>query len=144
MTLSLFENTFISIEEANVYFNARPHSEIWQNLSNTEKEQALIFATLKINSKHFVGSKLNTEQPLEFPRDFYPRIPTEIQYAVCEEALAIAENSVHTKNKELGISSMSLGASSISYSSSPSHDIIISPQASAFLSKWIAKSFNIN
>ena len=144
MTLTLYENTFISLDEANAYFNGRPHSEIWQSLSNTEKEQALIFATLKINSKHFVGSKLSAEQPLEFPRDFYPQIPAEIQYAVCEEAFVIAENSVHSKNKELGISSITLGSSSISYSISAACDIILSQQASAFLSKWLAKSFNIN
>lgn len=144
MTLTLYENTFITLDEADAYFNGRPHSELWQNLSNTEKEQALIFATIKINSKNFIGSKLSNEQPLEFPRDFYPQLPTEIQYAVCEEALAIVENSVHAKNKELGISSMTLGSSSVSYKNTDSLDIIISPQAAAFLSKWTAKSFNMN
>lgn len=144
MTLTLFENTFISLAEANAYFSGRPHSETWQSLSDTEKEQALIFATLKINSKHFVGSKLSAEQPLEFPRDFYPQIPAEIQYAVCEEALAVAENSVHSKNRELGISSVTLGSFSVSYKTSVTCDTILSQQASAFLSKWLVKSFNIN
>ena len=144
MTLTLYENTFITLAEANAYFNGRPHSQSWQSLTDTEKEQAFIFATLKINSKHFVSSKLYADQPLEFPRDFYPQIPAEIQYAVCEEALAVAENSVHSKNKELGISSMTLGSSSVSYKTSATSDILLSQQASAFLSKWLTKSFNIN
>ena len=144
MTLTLFENTFVTLNEANNYFNNRPNSTSWSNLSNSEKEQALQFATLKINSLPFVGSKLSPSQPLEFPRNFSPQMPNEIKYAVCEEALSVVENSVHSQNKMLGISSMTVGSSSVSYTNSDSVNVVISNQANAFLSKWLAKNFNMN
>ena len=144
MTLTLFENTFVTLNEANNYFNNRPNSDLWTNLSNSEKEQALQFATIKINCLPFVGSKLSANQPLEFPRNFSPQMPNEIKYAVCEEALSVVENSVHSQNKMLGISSMTVGSSSVSYTNSDSVNVVISNQANAFLSKWLAKNFNMN
>jgi len=144
MTLVLFENTFITLVEAENYFNNRPNSDLWLNLSNTEKEQAIQFATLKINSLPFVGSKLSAEQPLEFPRNFSPKMPDEIKYAVCEEAYALIQNSVHSQNKMLGISSMTVGSSSVSYTNKDLSNALFSNQANAFLSKWLVKNFNIN
>ena len=144
MTLILFENTFVTLQDAENYFNNRPDSEQWHNLSNTEKEQALIFSTLKINTCNFVGSKVSARQPLEFPRNFSPQMPDEIKFAVCEEALAIIRNSVHFQNKMLGISSMKIGSSSVSYKNNNSLNTIFSNQAEMFLSKWLAKNFNIN
>ena len=144
MTLTLFENTFVTLDEANNYFNNRPNSDLWTNLSSSEKEQALQFATLKINCLPFVGSKLSANQSLEFPRNFSPQLPNEIKYAVCEEALVTVQNSVHSQNKMLGISSMTIGSSSVSYTNSDSVNVIVSNQANAFLSKWLAKNFNVN
>ena len=144
MTLTLFENTFVTLDEANNYFNNRPNSDLWTNLSSSEKEQALQFATLKINCLPFVGSKLSANQPLEFPRNFSPQMPNEIKYAVCEEAFVTVQNSVHSQNKMLGISSMTVGSSSVSYTNSDSVNVVISNQANAFLSKWLAKNFNMN
>lgn len=144
MTLTLFENTFVTLDEANNYFNNRPNSDAWVNLSNSEKEQVLQYATLKINSLPFIGSKLSEEQPLEFPRNFSPQMPSEIKFGVCEEALAILQNSVHSQNKMLGIESMSVGSSSVSYTKQDFANTIISIQANAFLSKWLAKNFNMN
>ena len=144
MTLTLYENTFVTLSEAENYFSGRPNSNPWSNLSDTEKEQALQFATLKINSLPFVGSKLSAGQPLEFPRNFSPQMPNEIKFAVCEEALSIIQNSVHSQNKMLGITSLTIGSSSVSYTKQNSVNSVISNQANAFLSKWLAKNFNIN
>ena len=144
MTLILFENTFVTLAEAENYFSGRPNSGLWNNLSNSEKEQALQFATLKINCLPFVGYKLSENQPLEFPRNFSPQMPNEIKYAVCEEALSVIENSVHSQNKMLGIASMTVGSSSVSYTNSESVNVIVSNQANAFLSKWLSKNFNMN
>lgn len=144
MTLILFENTFVTLTEAENYFSGRPNSDLWTNLSNSEKEQALHFATLKINTLPFVGSKLSASQPLEFPRNFSPQMPNEVKFAVCEEALSVIENSVHSQNKMLGISSMTVGSSSVSYKNRDFSNAVFSNQANAFLSKWLAKNFNMN
>ena len=144
MTISLYENTFVTLNEANTYFGARPNSALWTSLSDTDKENALSYATLKINSLEFVGDKVSNSQPLEFPRNLSTQLPNDIKYAVCEEAYAIIENSVHHKNHELGIESFSLGDSSFNYSKNPSASKIFSQQAYNFLSKWLVKNFNMS
>lgn len=141
MTITLYENTFITLNDANTYFNNRPNSELWSNLSDTEKEQALIFATMKINNFNFVGNKLSASQPLEFPRNF--DLPKEIQFAVCEEALAIIENSSHSKNKNYGISSVSIGNTSVSYFDKNNIGILISNYALNFVLKWTKKNYDV-
>ncbi len=141
MTITLYENTFADLNFANSYFQNRPNSDIWTNLSDSQKESALVFSTTKINNFIFIGNKKSPTQNLEFPRDFVPELPVEIQKAVCEEALAICENSVHQKNRQYGISSVTLGASQIHYFDK--NEKLISQEAMALVSKWTAKNFDI-
>ena len=143
MSLILFENSFVSLEFADEYFSNRPLAQAWDCLSDLQKEQALIFASMKVNNFNFIGNKKVLSQKLEFPRDFYPELPLDIQHAVCEEALAIIENSTHNKNKKLGISSLSLGNSSVSYFDKSNIGILLSEDALAFVSKWTVKNYNI-
>ncbi|MBQ2643978.1 hypothetical protein IJG14_00215 [bacterium] len=143
MTITLFENSYVTLDFADDYFLNRPNSESWNDLSQIKKEQALIFATMKVNNFNFIGEKKVLSQTLEFPRNFYPELPKDIQFAVCEEAFAIIENSVHSKNKKLGISSVSLGNSSVSYFNKYNTGILLSQDAFTFVSKWTAKNFDI-
>lgn len=143
MTLTIFENTFVTLDCAEEYFQNRPNSELWSSASDTQKEQALIFATLKINNLNFIGCKKSNTQKLEFPRNFEPELPVEIQYAVCEEAISLLDNSTHSKNKQYGISSVSIGNSSVSYFSKDNLKGLISVEALNFVSKWVMKNFNI-
>lgn len=143
MTIILYENSFVSLEFAEEYFSLRPNSELWNNLSELQKEQAIIFATRKINNFNFIGHKKSGEQLLEFPRDFYPELPSEIKYAVCEEAFAISENSIHSKNKQYGIASVSMGNSSVSYFDKLNTGLLLSQDALNFVLKWTAKNFDI-
>lgn len=143
MTLILFENTFATLAFAEEYFKNRPNSELWISASDTQKEQALIFATLKINNLNFIGCKKSDVQKLEFPRNFKPELPVEIQYAVCEEALYLLDNSTHSKNKQYGISSVSIGNYSVKYFEKHSVGEQLSLEALNFVSKWIMKNFDI-
>ena len=54
MTITLYENSFVTVETADSYFQNRPNSEAWADLTTLKKEQALIFATMKINNFNFV------------------------------------------------------------------------------------------
>lgn len=144
MTITLFENSLVSFDFAEQYFIQRPNSETWYDSTISVKEQALIFATLKINNFNFIGNKKTASQLLEFPRDFLPELPFEIQYAVCEEAIALIENSVHSKNKKFGISSVTIGKSSVSYFQKNNSSALLSDEAYNFVSKWTAKNFDIS
>ena len=143
MTLTVYENTFATLAFAEEYFSARPYSEAWSSATSLQKEQALIFATMKINNFNFIGEKKEQNQALEFPRNFLPELPKEIQMAVCEEALAILDKSVHSQNKKLGISSVTMGNSSVSYFDNKNLGVLLSEDALAFVSKWTAKNFDM-
>ena len=97
-----------------------------------------------INNFNFIGNKKTASQLLEFPRNFLPELPFEIQYAVCEEALALIENSVHSKNKKFGISSVTIGKSTVSYFQKNNSFALLSDEAYNFVSKWTAKNFDIS
>lgn len=158
ITLTENENTFISLEDAESYLETRLNIANWTNATEEDKKKALIQATLKIdNAFPFVGFKQNNEQALQFPRYKYYRLdrvrpsiidqvngnyedigtPKEIKYAVCEEALALLElsSSVHFTNQKMGINSISLNGSSVSYNSNPQK--LISTEALNYVQKWV-------
>lgn len=143
MTIILYENSFVALDFADEYFENRPNSDLWTNLNDLQKEKALIFATKKVNNFNFIGQKRTVEQQLEFPRNFYPPMPAEIQYAVCEEAYSLIENSAHSKNKQADISSISMGSTSVSYFNKSNTGILLSKEAFDFVSKWTEKNFDI-
>ncbi len=143
MTIILYENSFVALDFADEYFENRPNSDLWENLTDLQKEKALIFATKKINNFNFIGQKRTAQQQLEFPRNFCPDMPAEIQYAVCEEAYSLIENSAHSKNKQAGISSISMGNTSVSYFDKSNTGVLLSQEAFNFVSKWTEKNFDM-
>lgn len=143
MTIILYENSFVTTETADLYFQNRPNSDAWAELTDLKKEQALIFATMKINNFNFVGNKKSLSQKLEFPRDFSPEMPAEIQNAVLEEAFAILFPSTHEQNRQKGVSSVTLGNSSVSYFDRENLGALISTEALNFVLKWTVKNYDI-
>lgn len=144
MTLSLFENSLVTFEFAENYFNNRPNSDTWLNSTYPQKEKALIFASKKVNNFNFIGNKKSKDQIFEFPRDFSPEMPSDIQFAVCEEAYAILENSSHSQNKSNGISQISLGNTSVTYFDRNNTGVLLSSYAFSLVSKWTLKNYDIN
>ena len=140
----LYDDTFVTLEFADSYFQKHQNGDIWDGFSDDKKTNALIFATKKVNNFNFVGNKKSSGQKLEFPRDFQPELPVEIQYAVCEEALTILQNSPHTKNAEYGISSVKMGNTEVSYFGTSNLGVLLSKQAVDFVSKWTSKTFRIS
>ena len=103
-------------------------------------------ATKKISRFDFVGEPLEKNQPLAFPRDF--DMPQDIKDAVCEEAIALVQNTdnVHLQNLENNITSISLGAGSVSYSTgalSSEAKLLRSSTAIYLVQKWIKKGYFI-
>lgn len=147
MTLELYKNTFVTLEEAEAYFDERFGSEKWfdKDLTDKTKEQLLVTASKKISSFDFVGSALEPGQPMAFPRDY--EMPQDVKDAVCEEAYSMLnqEASVHKKNQEANISSISLGVGSVSYNSAAStvgeDSVLDSKAALNLVKKWVKKGF---
>ena len=145
MALELYKNTFVTLDEAEVYFDERFDSQKWVDILDISiKEKLLITASKKINALDFVGSPLDVGQKMAFPRNF--DLPQDIKDAVCEEAYALLsqEFDVHIKNQENNISSISLGVGSISYNQlgwQYSEGLLVSSKAKRLVQKWLKKGF---
>ncbi len=147
MTITLYQNSLVTLEDAQCYFDERYDSADWYALEETEQEKLLIGASKKISRLDFVGTPEQPSQPLAFPRDY--ELPQDIKDAVCEEAYSLInsqDNNIHKKNIENNISSISLGAGSVSYNTTAlkSDDNQLSSSTARYLvKKWVKKGYPI-
>ncbi|AGK97407.1 DnaT-like ssDNA-binding protein [Clostridium pasteurianum] len=114
-------NTYISVADADAYFDDRLFSDTWDNTDADTKAKALIMATKKIDRLPIIGRKAIDSQTLQFPRMIYSYnrdnlfnsyfvtqegnkyitnsigwytedfVSNRVKYATCEEALALLE-----------------------------------------------------
>lgn len=61
--------SYASVEDADIYFGAKFGSN-WNTKDVFTKQQLLITATRMIDARQYAGSKLEANQPLQFPRQF--------------------------------------------------------------------------
>lgn len=62
-------NSYISLVEADQYFENRDNSSAWTAATDDQKKQSLIEGTRRVDSNRFKFQTLKDEQSLEFPRD---------------------------------------------------------------------------
>lgn len=95
-------NSYVTLAEANTYFETVPESSTWDNKTDDQKNRALITATRWIDSLNFYGDRCNEDQALKWPRNNYDydqvelecsTIPNEIKYATFELARALANDT---------------------------------------------------
>ena len=110
-------NSYCDLEYANEYFGGKLYTEKWHEADDATREKALREACRKIDRLAFVGRKVDTEQPLQFPRMPIGGIPNAVKAAQCEEALALLEygNSARAKAQEQGVVSLRIGELSEEY-----------------------------
>jgi hypothetical protein len=101
-------NSYVSLADAETYFDDRINSAVngnWENTSagvartDAEKSAALVTASRRIDEEQFVGYKVSTTQALKFPRygaydeDGIPfsttAIPEVVKQATCLTALEL-------------------------------------------------------
>ena len=102
-------NSYVTLSEANDYFDTSPDSSTWTNKTDDQKKRALISATRWIDSLNFYGDRCDEAQALKWPRNNYEvddvelactAIPASIKYAEYELARALAnETDAITGNK---------------------------------------------
>jgi len=62
------QNSYVTVDTANSYFDNRRDIDEWEALNSTEKEEVLIQATKDIDMYNFIGEKYYDSQNLSFPR----------------------------------------------------------------------------
>ena len=102
-------NSYVTLAEANTYFETVPDSTTWTNKTDDQKNRALISATRWIDGLNFYGDRFDESQALKWPRNNYhvddvelacTSIPANIKYAQYELARALAnETDAITGNK---------------------------------------------
>ena len=137
-TITVGENSYIDIEEADEYFAGRLHAESWGQADDNTKEKALKQATREIDQQPLKGRKTETSQTLAFPRYPDSEVPEAVKDACCEVALALLErgNSQRRKLQQEGVQSFSLGNMSETYAAGAGRGLI-SQEAKELLKPWL-------
>ena len=95
-------NSYVTLAEADTYFETVPDSTQWDNKSDDKKNRALISATRWIDTLNFYGDRCDADQALSWPRNNYhvdrveltcSEIPNDIKYATYELANALANDT---------------------------------------------------
>ncbi len=95
-------NSYVTLADANAYFETVPDSSTWTNKTDDQKNRALISATRWIDSLNYYGDRCDEDQALKWPRNNYDvdgvelecsLIPNDIKYATYELARALANDT---------------------------------------------------
>jgi hypothetical protein len=107
MALEVNVNSYVDVEEAEVYFETRLDVPAWHNADEEDRESALVTATQLIDELAFKGSMTSLSQSLAWPRvnvTYYSQkagqlvdvannvVPKEVKTAVFEQALHLLTN----------------------------------------------------
>lgn len=109
---------------ADSYFQYKLNSDPWDNASEIERKSALVEATRAIDRLYFIGTKLDENQVLEFPRDFQTAVPREIEHACFEIALKLLDGiDPDTERDNLSATNRGFGQVRVNYDRgfAPSH-----------------------
>ena len=151
-------NSYAFVEDADTYFAGRYGGSAWSALAYATREQLLITATAQIDQLRFVGQKLDAGQKLEFPRflrrgnlsldDDQRFIPREIFEATCEQAFHMNSlGGVISERAQLqaeGITSISIGRVSESYSGGATGTRQLAAIALQRVDAWISRKTNLS
>ena len=120
-------NSYVTLAEANDYFETVPDSSTWTNKTDDQKNRSLIAATRWIDTLSYYGSRCDNGQALKFPRNNYTidnveltctTIPNNIKYAQFELARALANDTgaiTGTTGKDGNFSEVKLGDIEVKY-----------------------------
>jgi len=94
---------YVENSEADLYFESRYDSALWDTVSETDKDKLEATARRLINALNYVGSKHDEDQDNEFPRGDDTTVPQAIKDACCEVMYAILDGrNVEYDHETLG------------------------------------------
>lgn len=82
---------YVTLNEAQTYFDTRLNTDTWDNSSDSDKTKAITMATRAIDALNFQGEKTSSIQENQFPRDGDIDVPQEVKDATCELALVLLD-----------------------------------------------------
>lgn len=118
-------NSFLTLADANQYFDDRPGNTDWTGASDDAKNQALLFSTKMLDKLYsYKGERSTTTQSLSWPRKYVPdpdpdvvytaenirlrdiymdsdAVPSRVEHATCEQALALIKDSSRVEDPGL-------------------------------------------
>lgn len=95
-------NSYVTLAQANTYFETVPDSSTWTSKTDDQKNRALISATRWLDGLSYYGDRCTDTQALKWPRDTYTvdgvdlvctLIPDPIKSATFELARALANDT---------------------------------------------------
>ncbi len=128
MALQQGENCYVSLDEAETYFETRIDAGAWLNADDEDKESALVTATLILDENQFIGVAVSSDQSLGWPREgatfvdpklgweitfAEDEIPDRVKKAVYEQAYHLLANENLLDNKSQNFEEISIGSISI-------------------------------
>lgn len=129
-------NTYVSLADAESYFESRLHKDAWDNAETADKNAALVWATRLLDSQmDWVGNVVTTTQALRWPRSGVvteeglnvdsSTIPQFLKNAVCEMALLLLSTDRTAENPMDKMSKIRVGPVEIGLRwTSPSQQVI--------------------
>ena len=85
-------HSYITRAEAQAYFNGRLNTEAWDSIvDDVQKDKSLVMATRIIDRLNYLGTKTDSAQELQFPRDPEIDVPQDVKDATSEIALALLD-----------------------------------------------------
>ncbi len=142
MALQQGTNCYVSLAEAETYFETRLDAGAWLNADIDDKESALVTATLIVDENQFIGVAVSSEQSLGWPREgatfIDPKlglqvtfqnneIPTRLKKAVFEQAYHLLSNENLLDAKSQNFEEISIGTISLKDSNSDTTKIPMTP-----------------
>lgn len=129
MALVLNTNSYVTVAEADTYFETRIDANEFTSASDDLKEEALVTATQLIDNRAWIGIAVSSSQALAWPRKqatyYDPRmgqditiadtvLPSQVKIAVYEQALHLLQNEDLLAQKTQTFESISVGSISLS------------------------------
>jgi len=142
MALVLNTNSYVTVANADDYFETRIDSANWDSASNNDKEDALVTATQIIDNNPWIGSAVSSSQALAWPRKnarYYDlrmgqeisisdsTVPDLVKIGVYEQALHLLNNEDLLAQTTQTYESISIGSISLSDSNNDVTRISITP-----------------
>lgn len=116
-------NSYLNLDEANELIDGVDTTGKWRELTDGERKQYLVLATIHIDSLMLTSRKHKAEQQLRFPRGKSSEVPRAVLMAQALEALTLSDTQAMQRDslREQGVTSIKLGNTSESYSENSSN-----------------------
>jgi len=152
MALTLNVNSYVTVAEADTYFETRLETSAWDDATTVEQEASLVQSTSEMDNNTYIGYIADEDQELNWPREdaYYfdkrkglqvtfenTEIPTMLKNAVYEQALHLLTNPDASSSAGSSGTYENISVGSISLSDTTSTSSAKVPNQSRFALKLI-------